>query len=117
MQGYGNYKKENIVDWDRGSYFWLNRQPKKGDQITISFKDIVDAKYLEVITGKPNQSKDILVDGILEISTDGKTFTKLSNFEFGTAKAKINQKIKAIKIKCIAGQSDEWLIIQDIRLK
>jgi hexosaminidase len=117
MQGYGNYKKENIVDWDRGSYFWLNRQPKKGDQITISFKDIVDAKYLEVITGKPNQSKDILVDGILEISTDGKTFTKVSNFEFGTAKAKINQKIKAIKIKCIAGQSDEWLIIQDIRLK
>ena len=117
MVAYGNNKKGNVADWNRGNYFWLNRSPKKGDEMTITFKKAVKAKYIEVITGKPNSSKDILVDGTLEVSIDGKNFTKVSGFEYGTAKSKINQKVKAVRIKCISGQSDEWLIIQDIRLK
>jgi len=117
IPAYGDNKAENVGDWNRSTYFWSGRNPKKGDQMTITLKKSVKVKYLEIITGKLNESKDILVDGTVEVSSDGKTFKKVSNFEYGTAKTKLNQKIKAIRINCISGQNDEWLIIQDIRLK
>ncbi|MCK4564372.1 MAG: family 20 glycosylhydrolase [Verrucomicrobia bacterium] len=117
MPAYGNHVADHVADGNHRSYFWVGRKPKKGDQLTVVFKEPVACSHLEVITGKLNTSQDILVEGDLEISRDGKSFKKASGFEFGTARAKITGKIKAVRIRCIAGQGDEWLVIQNLRLK
>ncbi len=117
MPAYGNHVADHVADGNHRSYFWVGRKPKKGDLLTVTFKESVACSHLEVITGKPNTSNDILVEGDLEISRDGKSFKKVSGFEFGTARAKITGSIKAIRIHCVAGQSDEWLVIQNLRLK
>ena len=117
MPAYGNHAADHVADGNHRSFFWVGRKPKKGDQLTVVFKEPVDRSHLEVITGKPNTSQDILVEGDLEISRGGKSFKKVSGFEFGTARAKITGKIKAVRIRCIAGQGDEWLVIQNLRLK
>jgi hexosaminidase len=117
MPAHGNHAADNVADGNHRSYFWMGRKPKKGDQLTVVFKEPVACSHLEVITGKLNTSQDILVEGELEISRDGKSFKKASGFEFGTARAKITGSIKAIRIRCIAGQGDEWLVIQNLHLK
>jgi hexosaminidase len=117
MPAYGNNDKDNVVDWMKSTYFWVSRSPKKGDMLTIVFKDPVTSSYLTVQTGKLNASQDILVEGTVEVSIDGTSFTKFSDFEFGTAKGELKAPVKAIRINCIAGQGKEWLIIQDLKFK
>ncbi|AQT67319.1 Beta-hexosaminidase [Anaerohalosphaera lusitana] len=118
MNAYGSNTPENAVDYNRGTYFWTNHPPRKGDLFTFTFDEPVTADQLEVRTGMPSQAnRDILTDGIVEISSDGKTFTEAGGFEMGTAKVELTQKLKAVRIRVTADSPESWLIIQDIVLK
>ena len=74
---------------------------------------------IESRTGKLNDANvDIITDGVLEISSDGKTFRQVAEYAYGIAKAELSkEKIKAIRILITADQADQWLVVQDILLK
>ncbi|MCK5000212.1 MAG: discoidin domain-containing protein, partial [Anaerohalosphaera sp.] len=118
MPHYSNNIPANVIDWNRKSFFWSSRPPVKGDHLTVTFDQPQNCTYIEARTGKLNQAnQDIITGGTLEVSTDGKTFTKLADFEFGTAKGTTDKAIKALRIRATEDEKTSWLIIQDIILK
>ncbi len=116
---YGSHNVQNLTDWSRDSFFWSNRPVKKGEYILLSLAEPVECSFIESRTGKlDNANADLLTDGVLEISADGKTFQQVAEFAYGTAKAEFSKKkIKAIRIRVTADGADQWLVVQNIRLK
>ena len=117
MPAYSDYVANNVADGNHDSFFWLGRPPRKGDRLTVAFKKPVFCSHREVITGKANTSQDILVEGELELSRDVKLFKKVSDFEYGADRVNIAGEIKAVRIQCISGQGNEWLIVRNICMK
>ena len=118
MPHYSNNIASNVADWNRKTFFWCNRPPKKGDQLTVTFDEAVFCNHIEVRTGRlDDANKDIITGGLLEVSTDGTTFSKVSGFEFGTAKGSLGKEIKAVRIRATEDSSKDWLIIQNLMLK
>ncbi len=110
-------EKETLVDWNPSTWMWVSRAMKKGETVTIVFDKPLKCQSIDCRSGKPNTTDDILIDSDLEFSNDGKSFYKVADFTFGTAKAKTNGKaIKAVRIKVLKNQST-WNAIQDLIIK
>lgn len=114
VPAYGNHTPQQLVDWNRSSFFWSSRNGKKGDSFTIRYPKGVSCKKVIIPTGKPNSNDDIVQHGILEYSTDGRHFTKGTHFALGTATLELDtrQSIKALRIRLTADQSS-WYIVRD----
>jgi DNA polymerase IIIc chi subunit len=74
---------------------------------------------VECVSGKPDDpTRDILINGSLEVSADGKSFRKVAEFAYGAAKAELNrEKVKAVRITATADGGRDWVILQDLILK
>ena len=118
MNAYGGNKAENIIDWKPGSFFWSDRNGKAGDKVTIVLDEPVVVSSIEMLSGKVgNATEDCIVDGTLSVSTDGTTFTKAAQFQYGRAAADLKAvKIKALRIELNADHST-WIVLQDPILK
>lgn len=115
---HGGNTADKAANWTRDDWFWSNRQGKKGDSWTFTFADSVKISTLNVPTGKPNTNDDIIVDGVIWISKDGKTFKKAGSFAYGTGKVKFDQptSIKAVRVSLEADHQTR-LIVRDLEMK
>lgn len=112
-----DHQSTALLDGDPSTYFWSSRELAADESLTWVFANPIDLKAVELQTGAPNGTKDQLVDGVLELSTDGVTFTKASGFTYGAAKADLGGKsIKAIRVRATS-KSPGWVIIQDLVLR
>ncbi len=116
---YGGHSAENLGDYDRDSFFWSNRPVRKGESFNFVFAEPVVLSSIESVSGKiKDPTKDILLNGILEISADGEHFRKIADFSYGAAKAELKQEsVKSVRITVTADHSDMWLVLQDLILK
>ena len=98
---------ENIralaFDGDAKTYFLSEKHAAKDDSFTLTFDKPVTLKSLKVLTGKPDGTL-ALAAGELEVSTDGKAFTKLAVFADGAAEAKPGAKALAVRVRATAAQ-------------
>ena len=116
---HGSHQVGNLTDWSRDTFFWSSRPVRKGESILLILQEPIMCSSIESRTGKLNDANvDIITDGVLEISSDGKTFRQVAEYAYGIAKAELSkEKIKAIRILITADQADQWLVVQDILLK
>jgi hexosaminidase len=114
---YGNNSVDNLADYNRDTFFWSNRSVHKGETVLFRFAKPIKLKSIESVSGKINDpTKDILQNGILEISEDGSSFRKVADFRYGAAKADLHgAAVAAVRITATADHSD-WLVLQDLLL-
>lgn len=105
------------VDWLRHTVCRTAGPVKKGDLFTWRFANPVPPCRVEIRTGKPNGTEEILVGATLEWSADGTAFQKLAAFEYGSAKGLVEKPFKALRITADADQSSGSVTIQDPRLE
>ena len=105
----------NVFDGKAGTFFWTNHAPGKGQKLVVALSKAKAAKTVTVVTGKVGGG-DILKKGVLEISTDSKSYKKVATFKNGKAAARVNGKIKSVRVK-VTGNQNEWLVIRSISIK
>jgi hypothetical protein len=91
--------RQFAFDGDRQSFFVSARKPTTADHFTLVFDKPVAVKSILVATGRPKES-DRLDPGVLEASADGKTYSELSRFADGVARAKPQgRKTQALRVR------------------
>ncbi len=118
LPAYGNHKAANTIDYNQGTFFWVSRKIAKGDSLTFVFDKPQMLTRIESRTGQPNATKDLLLHGKLDYSTDGKTFSGAKEYTFGTAVVKFDKptKIKAVRLS-VTADHESWLVVQDLLLR
>ncbi|MBC8871620.1 MAG: family 20 glycosylhydrolase [Planctomycetes bacterium] len=113
-----NYHLEYAFDGDPKTYYWNDRAIKRDDSVTLVLENPYKLTRVEVHTGIPDIVAARLAHGVLEVSKDGNTFTKLADFHNGVAKAELeDQLVKAIRIRAVAHQGPNWLMVREIVLE
>jgi Peptidase of plants and bacteria len=98
----GGHIRQFAFDGDASSYFASRENPGPTDHFTLAFDKPVALKTIKVVTGIAGKTEnaDALDSGLLEVSSDGKTFKKLEKFSGGTAAANLSDEmLLAIRIK------------------
>jgi hypothetical protein len=91
--------RQFAFDGDPDTYFASANNAGKSDHFTLVLDKPVALKSLQVVTGKPKGGAS-LSHGMLEVSTDGKTFAEIARFRDGIAQAKADGKhFKAIRVR------------------
>jgi hexosaminidase len=111
---------EAVMDGSQDSVFWGRKIIKPGDTFTLIFNEPQNLSSIKVITGKKvngGGSDSLIAGDRLEISRDGKKFTKVATFDHqGIAHYKGEQiKVKAIRLKATQPQR-KWLMIREIEI-
>ncbi len=76
----GGQIRQFAFDGHADTYFASANHPGTEDHFTLIFDQPVAVHAIDVSTGKP-KGGDALDKGVLESSTDGKTFEKLADFK------------------------------------
>ncbi len=118
MPVYGPHAPANLADGDAKTFFWSSAHGRAGQTLTITFAEPVRAATVELPTGKlDDPTADLVVDGRLEISEDGTTFTRVAGFEYGTARADVaGRQLKALRL-VLNADHDTWIVVQDPLLR
>lgn len=90
--------KEFAFDGDPKTFFGSAKNPTARDHFTLIFDKPVTLKSITATTGKPDGS-DKLDAGVLQVSSDGTTFTDAGKFADGIATTKNKGKVIAVRIK------------------
>lgn len=99
------------------SYFWSDAPPAVDDHVTLILDSPGEFQNVRVLTGDPAHPDDFLHEGVLEVSADGKEFSKVGDFEDGVAEAGLSGRtVKAIRLRATAPQ-DSWLIVREFELE
>jgi hypothetical protein len=113
-----NYHLEYAFDGDPASYYWNDRAIKSGDTVTLTLDSAQQFSKVEVHTGIPEIVAARLAHGVLETSADGETFAKVAEFRNGVAAVKLeDQLVRAIRIRAVADQGPNWLMVREIVLE
>ncbi len=109
---------ELAFDGRDGTFFWADRELKDGDHFTVHFKEPLAAEAkVEIATGgRASRNGDRLEHGVVESSADGKTWTKVADFEDGKASGSVAAGASELRIRVTAAQKN-WLIVDEIRVK
>jgi hexosaminidase len=106
---------ELAFDGRTDTFFWAGRDLKVDDQFSLHFKAaIAKAVTVTVTTGGPaSANSDQLEKGVLEASSDGKTWTEIASFENGKASGKLVAGTNYLRLRVTAAQKN-WLILREI---
>jgi len=115
---YANNIVTNLTDYNENTSFWSNRGVKKGEIVEIIFDKPVSAKEITVPSGKKGTNDDILKNGVLEYSSDGKVYQGEVPFQLGPATLKFDKAtlVKSLRIR-VTGDQDEWMMLRDPQIK
>ena len=116
LNAHGGFIGMFVYDGNPKTFFWSNASPKKGDHFTLQLKEAASGATISVKTGKLDGSGDILENGILEASKDGKAWKKIADFKDGAASGKAPQGASQFRITA-TGDQGSWLVIQDFEVK
>ena len=91
---------------------------KDGDKFNLHLKHPTDKETtVTVVTGGPaSKNGDKLEHGVLEVSSNGKEWTKIGDFEDGKAVGKAAAGASQIRLR-VTGPQTNWLIVREIEIK
>lgn len=90
---------------NEGSLFRSARTPVKDDTVTLLLRVAASADSITVYTYAPQEEMNGLRHGVLEVSTDGETFTPCGRIEDGVVRAKLGgQTVRAARLRVLASQ-------------
>jgi len=109
----GDQIRQFAFDGDPDTFFVSAQDVGAGDHFTLVLDQPVALRSVTVTTGRPS-GEEALDAGTLEVSTDGRTFGRLTSFVNGTARGLAKgRKIRAIRIKP-AGDMPHPLAIREM---
>jgi hypothetical protein len=112
----GGHIRQFAFDGKPDTYFLSANNPGQKDHFTLVFDQPVAIRAIDVATGKITGG-DALDAGVLESSTDGKTFAKLTHFADGMARVKADGvKVKALRLRP-AGDMKHPLAIREFTIQ
>jgi hypothetical protein len=95
----GKQIRQFAFDGDPGTYFLSAQNPTGKDHFTLVFDKPVAVTALAMTTGRPGGG-DLLEEGSLEGSEDGKAFEPLAKFAKGVASLKLKgRQLRAVRLK------------------
>ncbi|NWK55735.1 discoidin domain-containing protein [Verrucomicrobiaceae bacterium N1E253] len=109
-----NHKPRLCLDGNAETHYWSSRPMKKDETFTVTLAKPVKGLTLTVKTGKED-GKDILKNGVLEMSQDGTSWKPAGKFFKGKAETTLTRATKAIRLRATKDQN-AWLAIQSITL-
>jgi Peptidase of plants and bacteria/F5/8 type C domain len=126
LKSAGGNIRQFALDGDQNTYFASEGNPGKDDHFTIRFDEPVLLKSVDLRTGRPNLRDDVLIHGVVQTSTDGKTFVDFGKLDPGFAAdgtiftvvlpvVKESLKVKAIRIH--PSESKHPLVIREIKIE
>ncbi len=114
-----NLVKENVFDGMRDSIYWNGAAPKIDDFVAVIFSEKQRVTSILCLTGKNENGGggDRLHDGILEISSDGKTWKEAAKFVRGKAtwnseNLENGEEILGARLR-VLGNQNEWLVVRE----
>jgi hypothetical protein len=97
--------RQFAFDGDSSTFFASGKHPTNSDHFTFEFDKPVKAKSIAIVTGRTD-GNDALSSGKLEVSSDGKTFHEMTQFDDGKTKAAPgDEAIKAVRIQPTANMN------------
>ena len=110
---YGEHVIAHAFDGKDETFFWSARPAQQGDTFTLVLSKPAAVKRIRIATGHPEHAEDYVHAGIVEISADGKKFTKAAEIGKPDVDVKLDgTKLQAIRIRITAGQP-WWVIIRE----
>ena len=117
LKAHGDNSPVKAFDGSLDSYFWSEGSVSSGDKFEVKFNTPTLLSQVLVTTGSSEHPDDFLHHGVLEISQDGQTFTKVATFKNGIAQAELAGKtICSIRLSVTADQAN-WLVIREIAIR
>lgn len=115
MKTQGDHVRQLAFDGDKATTFASEKGPSDEDHFTIILDRPVVVTSIAASTGHPDRS-GMVASGSLEVSGDGRSFTKVATFTAGKALAgPVTQAVRAIRIK--PGASAQPIAIHEIEIK
>lgn len=112
-----NQTKEMTVDRDPETFFRSYYAMQSGETMIWRFKTPFTGKTIAVTTGLPGESKDMLINGVLEVSENGTDFISPTPLNYGKATFENNGKtLRAFRIRATK-KNDESVAILDPEVK
>lgn len=97
--------RQLAFDGDPSTSFVSDGNPKEGDHFTLRFDNPVKLRSLTVTTGRADGG-DFLEQGLIELSTDGKSFERMAGFASGAAQiTSVDRSTHAVRIAASADSS------------
>ena len=106
---------ELAFDGDKKTFFWSDRALQKGDHLTLTFPHPIQGNIEVATGGDASGDGAALTHGVLEVSSDGKTWNALGEFVDGFATLTAPAGTTALRIR-VTGPQEEALIIHEIIL-
>jgi hexosaminidase len=119
MNFYQDHTPGLAFDGSDSTFFWSDGPPHFNSSLTVTLDAPATFKHVIVHTGHPDDARDKLQHGKLEIVEpgDNKKWEDLGDFKDGQYDGALPTKpIKAIRIHVMADQ-DQWLVIREIVLQ
>ncbi|MCW1924095.1 family 20 glycosylhydrolase [Luteolibacter arcticus] len=113
---YQEHWPEFAYDGKPETFFWVNRELKENDHLTVAFKEPKSGKVTVKTGGEASQNGDKLDGGVLEASADGSTWKEVAAFEGGAASGALPTGTKQLRIRVTKPQKN-WLIIHEIEVQ
>lgn len=107
-------------DGSREAVYWANGGARTGDTVAVVFEQVQTPKHVSCITGKNETGGggDRLHSGVLEISSDGKTWHPVAKFSRGFAEAELpaGTQVKVLRLRVTNPQA-EWLLVREFEIR
>ena len=113
IKPFRHFKPERLIDGNSDSFFRSEKGWKENDAVTISFEALKKSKKVTINTGNASTYKGQLKYGVVEASTDGKTWANVGVLKKGSTKAKLPKGTSAIRVRATKAQK-EWVIVQNL---
>jgi hexosaminidase len=112
---YQEHWAELAFDGRADTFFWADRALREGDHLTLTFPAALAAPTpVQVATGgSASRTGDRLDAGLLEVSVDGNTWSKLADFADGKAAGIAPAGSRSLRVRVTKAQTS-WLIIHEI---
>ena len=111
----GDQVRQLALDGDAATCFESEKGPTAEDHFTISLERPVVVTSITATTGHPDRS-GMVTGGSLEVSGDGRSFTKVANFSDGKAlTGSVSQPVRAIRIR--PGASTLPIAVREIEIQ
>ncbi|MGV9853168.1 beta-N-acetylglucosaminidase domain-containing protein [Streptomyces sp. NPDC003442] len=113
---YNGNTADRMSDGDDSTYFWSSRSPKAGEGVSLDLGGQQPLGSVTVAMGKPGSTDDYLHQGVLEYSSDGKTWHALGTEFDGkatwTADVPSGTTARYVRARATADQVN-WLAVRE----
>jgi hypothetical protein len=112
----GGSARQFAFDGNPASAFVSAGIAKAGDHLTLVFEEPVELRSASVVTGRPDGST-VLASGVLEFSTDGKTFSRGGVIVHGAAQfiPAHGVRVMAVRVR-LEGDATVPLVVREIAI-